>query len=281
MNMEDPERAQQGRDRLSAVLRRLRADAGLTSGGAATKAGFSQSKLSKIENGLLLPSEADVQALCRAYRATTAQRRETIDLLRHLQNESASARVILQRGAYRKQREIGRIEIETALFRDFQPIYVLGLLQTQAYMRRVFASMPAEDAERAAEARIARQAVLRDRVKQFHLIMTEGALRWRAGPPDLMIAQLDHITEVAKLPNVRVGVIPWTTEATVFPGHAFHIYDDRLVIVGTLSATANIRDPRDVALYLDLFASLQKLASDPADTIAELRRIRTDYERLI
>jgi transcriptional regulator with XRE-family HTH domain len=279
--MDDPEQAHHGRERLSAVLRLLRATAGLTSEKAAARAGFSQSKLSKIENGLLLPSEADVRALCRAYSATTSQRDEAIDLLRRLRNESASARVILQRGAYRKQREIGRVEVETTMFRDFQPTYVLGLLQTRAYMRRVFASMADDDAERAMEARIARQGVLRDGAKRFHLIMTEGALRWRVGSPDVMIAQLDHIGEVAKLPNVRIGMIPWTTEASVFPGHAFHIYDDSLVIVGTVSATAAIRDPRDIALYVDLFTKLQELAADPDSTVTELRRIRTEYKRLI
>src|SRR2546429_1639591 len=119
--MTAPEQARQEREKLSALLRQLRADAGLTSAGAAKKAGFSQSKLSKVENGLLLPSETDVRALCGAYRATVSQRREVVGLTQRLQNEYDSARVILQRGAYRKQQQIGRIEAQTSLFRDFQP----------------------------------------------------------------------------------------------------------------------------------------------------------------
>ncbi|OLB77921.1 MAG: hypothetical protein AUI14_14765 [Actinobacteria bacterium 13_2_20CM_2_71_6] len=278
--MTAPEQARQEREKLSALLRQLRADAGLTSAGAAKKAGFSQSKLSKVENGLLLPSETDVRALCGAYRATVSQRREVVGLTQRLQNEYDSARVILQRGAYRKQQQIGRIEAQTSLFRDFQPTFVLGLLQAPAYMRCVFAGMPAADRDRAVEARVARQRIMLDAARQFDLIMTEGALRWRAGPTDLMVAQLDHIAEVARLSNVRIGVIPWRSETRVFPGHAFHLYDERLVIVGTLSATAAIRDPRDIALYVDLFEELAGLASYGDEAEAELRRIRTDYEQL-
>jgi transcriptional regulator with XRE-family HTH domain len=279
--MSTPEQAQQERDKLSALLRRMRTDAGLTSSAAAIRAGFSQSKLSKIETGALLPPEADVRALCRAYGASTSQRSEVLDLARRLRNEIDSARVILQRGAYRKQREIGLIEADTKLFRDFQPTYVLGLLQTPAYMRRVFAGLPADDAGQAVDARLLRQRILHDSTRQFDLIMTEGALRWRVGPPELMIEQLDRIAESSTLPNVQVGVIPWTAEADVFPGHAFHMYDDRLVIVGTTSATAAIRDRRDIALYGDLFRKLKALAAYGDEARVELRRVRTSYEQMI
>jgi transcriptional regulator with XRE-family HTH domain len=278
--MNSPEQAHQERDRLSALLRQWRVRAGLTSSAAAGHAGFSQSKLSKIENGLLLPSEADVRALCRTYRVTATKRAEAVRLLGRLKNEIDSARVILQRGAYRKQQQIGRVEAETTHFRDFHPAYVIGLLQTPAYMRRIFASLPAADAAQALRARTARQQVLLDDTKQFNLVMTEGALRWRAGPPEMMIAQIDRIAEVATLPNVRVGVISWTTEVDTFPGHAFHMYDDRLVIVGTVSATATIQDPRDIALYTKLFAELAALASYGVDADRTLRRIRREYQRL-
>jgi transcriptional regulator with XRE-family HTH domain len=278
--MNGPEQATQEREKLSALLRRLRADASLSSRAAANRAGFSQSKLSKVENGLLLPSEADLRALCRTYQVSVLQRQQALTLLRRLQNEHDSARVILRRGAYRMQQQIGRIESETRLFRDFQPAYVLGLVQTPAYMRRVLAALPADDREQAVDARLARQRVLNDSDKQFHLVMTEGALRWRAGSRDVMVEQLDHILAVAHLSNVALGVIPWRAEVPVFPGHAFHAYDDRLVIVGTLSATATIRDPRDVALYAEMFGQLAALASYGVDAETEIRRIRKDYQNL-
>jgi transcriptional regulator with XRE-family HTH domain len=275
--MASPEKIRSDRERLSALLRDLRARAGTTSHNAARAAGFSQSKLSKIENGLLMPAEDDVLALCRVYSATSAERGELIGLLRRLANENESARVILQRGAYRKQQQIGRIEANTKVFRDFQPTYVLGLLQTADYMRCVFADLPPEDVEKSVAARLARQQVLHHSAKRFNLIMTEGALRWRAGPSAVMVDQLDHIAEVSGLPNVQVGIVPWTIVTNVFPGHAFHMYDEELVIVGTLTATASIQDPKDIAAYLQQFERLRALALYGHEALAELRRIRAEY----
>jgi hypothetical protein len=94
-----------------------------------------------------------------------------------------------------------------------------------------------------------------------------------------MIGQLDRIAAVTKLPNVRLGLISWTTEADVFPGHAFHMYDDRLVIVGTPTATATIRDPRDVTMFADLFKKLDALASYGDKAADLLRGLRSEYAR--
>ncbi len=69
------------REQLSARLRELRRAAGLSSAAAAQAAGFSQSKLSKIETGALLPSFADSEAPCGAYRASDKDRDEVLDLV--------------------------------------------------------------------------------------------------------------------------------------------------------------------------------------------------------
>ena len=272
--MSGPEQAQHEREKLSALLRDLRTRTGLAGSAAANAAGFSQSKLSKIENGFLLPSPDDVRALCEVYQAPRPRLREALRLVERLHEEVESARIILQRGAYRKQQQIGQIEAETRLFREFQPGYVIGLLQTPEYAAKVFAKeLTTADARRAVEARIERQRVLTEGDKRFRFVLTEGALRWRVGSRELMAEQLDHIASVSQLPNVRLGVIPWSAEVDVFPGHAFHVYDERLVIVGTLTATATIRDPRDVAAYIRLFGALERLAVYDAEARQELARI--------
>jgi transcriptional regulator with XRE-family HTH domain len=276
--MTEPQPAQHDREALSALLRRLRGLAGLSGAAAARGAGFSQSKLSKLETGMLLLSAADAEALCHVYQASAEQRDELLALVARLATEYDSARVILQRGAYRKQQEIGRVEAESTLLREFQPAYVIGLAQTPAYMRRLFEpQLGAAEAQRAVAARLERQHVIDDPAREFRLVMTEGALRWRVGPAQVMAEQIDHLVDMSRLPNVRLGIIPWTVEANVFPGHAFHIYDQRLVIVGILTATATIRDPRDVAEYGNLFTELEQLAvyDDPAR--GELARIGDAY----
>ncbi len=276
-------RAQYDRDQLSARLRGLRQAAGLSSAAAARGAGFSQSKLSKIETGALLPSYADAGALCRAYQASERERGDVLGLLHGLHEEVESARVILSRGAYRLQRQVARIEARTAVYRDLQVACVSGLLQTREYMARMAGpALEAADRERFMAARVARQRVLGEEGKRFTFVMTEGALRWRAGPGPLMAAQVDHIAGVSRLPGVRVGVIPWTAEAPpgVFPGHEIHIYDEQMVIVGIETATASIQDPRDVAVYLDLFRAVEAVAVFGGEARGVLSAIAGDYRTL-
>ncbi len=276
-------RAQYEREQLSARLRELRRAAGLSSAAAARAAGFSQSKLSKIETGALLPSFADSETLCGAYRASGKDRDEVLDLVHALHEEVESARVILRRGAYRLQRRIARIEAQTVHYRDLQVAYLAGLLQTRDYMMRLAGTvLSGGDKEKFIAARLARQQVLGEQSKRFTFVMTEGALRWRAGPRHMMAKQIEHIAEVSRLPNVRVGIVPWTTEAPpgVFPGHEIQIYDDKLVIVGIETATANIQDPRDIAIYLSLFGAVESVAVFGDDARDVLSAIAADYRAM-
>lgn len=278
--MSTPLPSQYARDKLSTLLRAFRSGTGLTSAEAARRAGFSQSKLSKIENGALLPSYADGEALCRAYGATVEQRDEVLDLLKVLHDELESARVILRRGAHRKQQAYARVEAETVEYRDLQVAYVSGLLQTADYMRRMASQvMSPADREKQVAARVARQHVLDDEAKRFTFVMTEGALRWRAGYADMMAAQVEHVIEVSRRSNVEVGIVPWRVEAPpgLMPGHEVHIYDDRMVIVGIQTATATIQDPRDIDVYLQLFASVKAIAVFGDEGRSELERIAADY----
>lgn len=273
--------SQYQREKLSRLLRDLRSRAELGGREAARRAGFSQSKLSKIETGQLLPSFEDVKALCRALGAASREREAALDVLKTLLDEVESARVILSRGAYRKQQEIQRIEEESRLMRSFDMGAVIGLLQTADYMRTIFSRrLSVADREAAVSARQRRTEVLDDLDREFVFVMSEGALRWRAGSAATMVEQIGHVAELALRPNVRVGVIAWTTQVHVFPGHEFHIYDDRMVIVGIETATATIRDPRDVAVYVELFAELEGLADFGDAAQKTLERIASDYRSL-
>ncbi|HUZ55270.1 MAG TPA: DUF5753 domain-containing protein [Streptosporangiaceae bacterium] len=270
-----------GREELSQLLRQLREHVGLSGRGAAAAAGFGQPKLSKIENGLLLPSRQDAEALCKAYRATTAQREQILDLLGVLRTELESSRVILRRGAYRLQQRIAHIEAETAVHRAFDVGAVIGLLQTPAYMRQVFSRRLSQaEQDKAIATRLERQRILDDQAKSFGFVMTEGALRWQAGSAELMADQLGHLAEASRRPNVQFGVIPWTRPVQVFPGHEFHIYDHRLVIVGIETALATITDPGDISTYADLFTELERLADFGDAARQTLARIAADYRML-
>lgn len=110
--------------------------------------------------------------------------------------------------------------------------------------------------------------------------MTEGALRWHAGSAAIMAEQVDAITAASERPNVRVGVVPWTTPVRHFPRHGFHIYDEDAVTAATETATATLTGTADVATYVELFSALEAVANFDGDARRELARIADDYRRL-
>jgi len=266
---------------LAATLRQLRKDAGLSQMEAAAATGLTQVKISRLETGKYTPQPDDVDRVTRAYKAPAKVRRALERTARDLTEGQVYSRIILQRGAWQMQQMTGRIEAESGRVRVFHPTIVPGLLQTPAYARAMFASVGIADGEleRTVRARMARQELLGSN-REFVLLMSEGALRWQIGSPQLMLDLIDHIAATIGLPNVRVGIIPYSTRATVFVQEGFDLYDTRAVIIGTTTATATITDTRDLAIYDKLFTELEASASigDAAGT--ELERIAADYRAL-
>ncbi len=272
----------QGQDWLSSTLRDLRKKAGLSGMEAARRAGKSQRWISDIERGKLVPRESDLQALAEAYHAKATVRRQILQAARDLGPETRRARVIMSRGGWQVQAKIGKAESESARIRSFQPVMVIGLAQTPAYMRSVFAAggdITGADLDRCVAERVARQGIL-DSGRDISMIMTEGALRWQAVNPAVMTGQLDHIAEISQRPSVRLGIIPWTTAISTYPRGGFHIFDSRAVQVATDVATAFITDPQDVALYEKLWGELEALASWDAEAREHIGRIGADFRAL-
>lgn len=64
-----------------------------------------------------------------------------------------------------------------------------------------------------------------------------------------MAARLDHLAELTRRHDLRLGVIPLDRPLTMHTRHVFHLYDTHTVIVGTESGTAFITDPVEVNAY--------------------------------
>ncbi|MGH3428573.1 MAG: helix-turn-helix domain-containing protein, partial [Terriglobales bacterium] len=203
------------RDELSQALRELRKAVGLSGVEAGKRIGQTQASISRFENGRFVPSPETVDALCRVYGSSTVERERLTRISRDLREDvRPAARVVIQRGAARMQERLSRIERTSVKLRHFHPAVVSGLLQLPDYARVIFSAggdLSADEVRMAVERRIARQELLTEPGRSFTFLLTEGPLRWQVGSPRLMAAQLDHIACIADQPNVRVGVIPWTT----------------------------------------------------------------------
>jgi hypothetical protein len=95
-----------------------------------------------------------------------------------------------------------------------------------------------------------------------------------------MAAQVDHIIDRSRLPHARIGVIPWGARATRFPLHGWAIYDRKLVIVGTMNATAVLSEPSDVGIYAELFDELMAAALFDDAAREVLSHVAADYQRM-
>jgi transcriptional regulator with XRE-family HTH domain len=260
----DREQAQ----RLAGELRRLRDLSGLSGRELARRMGTSQSKVSRIESGTTIPTLPEVTAWTSAIGASAEVHDSLVALAEAAFTEAQSWRDASRRRPH-AQDEIRALESRTRMLCVFQPSVVPGLLQTAEYARRVFSFFPVTLAERdvpaAVAGRLNRQLALYETDRKFSFLITEAALRWRPGPPELMVAQLDRIASVSTLDNVSVGVIPLGVPAVATLTHSFVIYEgrderDSLVEVDTIHALLLVKRPADVELYRQRWARLTQMA---------------------
>jgi hypothetical protein len=152
-----------------------------------------------------------VEILCRVYTATPGQAAALSDLADSLHRHVQGSRAIMRGGAWRKQQQIAGVQAKSRQIRVYQPVMVLGTVQSPAYARQVYGlSLSGDKLERSLAALRERQRVLEDTTKRMTFIMSEAALRWRLCTDEIMAEQMRHLAELAARPHLRIGVIPFT-----------------------------------------------------------------------
>lgn len=269
-------------DRLSATLRQLRKKAGLSGTETARRAeSLTQTTISRFETGKRVPTEDAVRVLCRIYGASAGTRRELIAIADDLRKGTTASRTVLQRGSPSMQARIGRIEDGSARIRNFNPTLVPGLLQTHDYMRSLLSGRySGRDLDAMVASRLARQQVL-DTDRDLHLVLTEGALRWQIGSPQIMIGQTEHLADlITELPHVRLGIVPWTQPTNRPIIHGFQIFDERAVTLTTETSFALITDARDIADFVARFEIYAGFAVYGDEGRAVFQRVADEYRAM-
>ncbi|WP_017236731.1 helix-turn-helix domain-containing protein [Streptomyces sp. SS] len=109
------------------------------------------------------------------------------------------------------------LEGAASLIRAYEPQFIPGLLQTEAYARAILRSGAVgggsdagkdEDAERHVALRMERQSLLtREDAPKFWVIMDETVFRRPVGDgPEVMRDQLDRLLEASESPNVTLQI---------------------------------------------------------------------------
>jgi transcriptional regulator with XRE-family HTH domain len=258
---EDVQQAQEG---FGARLREVRKEASLTGRALAELTGLHFTKISRVENGRQSITDAEIRAWCEACDAGD-QVPGLIAMARSVESMYREWRRQARAGLRYLQESSAPLYERTRLFRIYEHSVLPGLFHTAEYSMEImnywtrFLGLP-DDAEAATTARLARQKVLRSGRRRFIVVLAEQALRTRVGAPHVMAAQLQHLLETMRLPNVIVGIIPAMAERYTVAQVPFWIWDDARVTIETISAKLEITRPDELALYATVFDQLRQSA---------------------
>lgn len=269
------------RQQLGSELRIMRELAGLTQGEmvawlneAGQKLG-SQPTLSRIENGLQVPSRALVELWAHATQANAGARDRVLALVEAAHGETRPWPDVDD--ASHLQGVAARREEEARLIRDCSLTWIPGLCQTAEYARMLIPEVDPEhsiDHAAAVVARLHRQQILYRKGRRFEFLISEHALRWAPGPGVMsgqraMLAQLATLSDVDLriLRSDRVGDPEW---------HNFVLYDpvdgsDTYVTTELLHGGQTVPEAKVVALYEALWERLWDAAVPGEDAVNLIR----------
>lgn len=247
----------------------------------ATRLGWSQSKVTRIENGVSPVTRPDLLRLLDVYEVTDeADRAQFVRL----------GRAARERGWWIDYRDTitGTLPSYIAFESDASELHlwswatIPGLLQTPQYARAVLTSdlevRTEETTDRLVEARMARQERLRDGDLRLWVVLDESLLHRSIGDADVLRGQLTGLLGAGERVTLQVlrSSVPW------HPGlngafTVMHFPDEGHPPIAWSEGAAGdmfVDRATDVARYTQAFDHLRAIAVSPVDSanmIAEVR----------
>jgi transcriptional regulator with XRE-family HTH domain len=269
--------------RLGGELRRLRTEAGLKVQDAAEALECGHPKVSQIENGKRGIRQLDLTTLLNLYGVTDDRQRANLKRLAkevHRVDWWTNAGPLL----HDSLKDYLTLEVDSQLVRTYESMVIPGLLQTEAYMRRVIGTAGDPDrTETLVETRLKRKDVL-DNHPGFTLraVIDVPALHRIPGPRAEVRDQLEHLVQETKRRNVTIQVLPLDAALPIDQWPPFTIFtlrDEPPVDVVWLEHIAGgtlLEQRRDVPRYGAAWDELTAAALSPAASQQYLRDLIKD-----
>jgi transcriptional regulator with XRE-family HTH domain len=250
---------------------------------AAAALGWSTPRLWRVETGQVSVRVSDVDSACRLYGVDE----DLSDALKALARETRA------HGWWHSYGDtvpdwfslFVALEAAASSIRQYDTIFVPGLLQTRAYMHQLIAieypAMSAEDRRKLVAVKLERQALL-SRVlspaPKLDVILSESVLRRPVPDRSVMADQLRHLAVASQRFNVSVRILPFDAGlhrgAVVgafaildFPQDIPHPEPSTVYIEGATGALYHDR-PAEIAAYEAIWASAADLALSGSDSHA-------------
>ncbi|MEV0741660.1 helix-turn-helix transcriptional regulator [Streptomyces sp. NPDC050549] len=273
---------------LGRQLEELRNRAGLTYEQAGAAIGVSHSTIRRMEAAKVARLRlADAEKLLQVYGVTDRQEIDTF---------LKSVREASKRGWWHTYRDVmpdwfaAYLSLEQAALqvRAYENEFVHGLLQTEEYARALLGAgnphAPTEATERRVALRMRRQELLtREAPPRVWVVMDETVLRWPVGGAAVMRAQIAHLIEVNRLPQVTLQIMPFANGPhPAMRAGAFHLFRFRapelpdIVYLNGLVGAVYLDKGDDVVVYREALDRLGAQAAPARKTEALLGAIRKE-----
>ncbi|MDQ0787200.1 helix-turn-helix transcriptional regulator [Streptomyces sp. B3I8] len=252
------------RRQLGAMLRKLRARKGMTLEEAGALVGVSKATVSRYETQAGPVKWIVVDALCREYGATDAEREAVVRMAKDAKQQgwwSSFADSIPE-----SMNLLLTLEDEAVREDHFSCVYVPGLLQTRAYSTALQKAneipLQPSEIERLVDIRMKRQEILtRPKPPRLWAILDESVIRRVVGSPETMQEQLGRLLEANESPHITLQVLPFAKGAHCAALGSF-------VIIGGTEPTLDV-------VYVDFHTGSLFMETDE-----ELERYRLAFEYL-
>ena len=269
--------------RLAAELRGLRTKSGMTRDEVSEQTGINSATLYRIETARVRPQRRTLVALLDKYGVTDEARRdELIDLSKQATQlgwlQAYESELPEEYTAYIS------FEDDALGVRNYESLFVPGLLQVESYARAVIAGavpIATDDyVERRVEARLKRQASLRkSNPLNLWAIVDEAVLHRLVGGPEVMTEQLAALAAAAKQPHVVVQVVPFGVGAHAGMPGSFVIMDfpdladPDLVYIDSMAGDLFLEREADIKRFTVIFEHLRAAALNPVDSTRLIREV--------
>ncbi|CAL9436608.1 DUF5753 domain-containing protein [Streptomyces sp. NPDC015242] len=268
---------------LGARLRRLREERGIGRADAGRVIRSSSSKISRMETGRHGFKLRDVADLLTHYGVTDEAERATLLALAEQANTPAWWRYYSDVVPPWMQTYLGA-EQAASLVRCYQVQRVPGLLQTPDYARASLRvahpqAGPAEIERRVALRMTRRRILYRQQPTRLWAVLDEAALRRPVGGIRVMRAQLRHLIEVCRLPQVTLQILPFSSGGHAAEGGPVTILRlpggqlPDIVYLEKLTTALYPDKPAEIERHWDAMNRLVVEAESPDETPTILHRV--------
>lgn len=258
------------------LLRDLRKQRRLTGEQLAKRAGISQSRIAKIENGYTGSLDTNqLEQLLNILEASKLIRQQITTLVFRLTDDPDSRFIYPMADSI--EDEVG-FQKTVSLTRCYIVCGISAVLQTAEYRSAYLKRLGFSEAEIAIELgkTLNLQETLWDISSSFYYVMPEAALYTLPADTRIQVAQLDRLERIIGASNVHIGIIPLQAGTSVFETGTFTLFDDRMLYVFIGDRIVRSEDLETLAKFINAFDELSHLACFDAEAIPLIRKA-ADY----